>query len=437
MAQRNGETATNGPYAETGRSLSANTAGSDRSRHYVGTPPLPSRPALSAPVPDSGTMAPPPQQAQPRVGLAGLTFLAPLFFVLAFAAGGAEKSLQVLGPLSTFALPVVAVVAFWWEDWPGSSLRAGWSGLTDTLIVMACALGFTLVGQAVIANFDVEAVFNANPGTGHVDTFPHTLPLAAGVFTAILQLTLVTEGWPFRRLGRVLSGLAALAASWGIAVAAYLILVGLDTPPTGGLRDPGGPVSPPAYGAWLTALGAWQVVFFVGLRGWPFKAIRSKAIRLPVANAVVIACAWISYLILRHPLDWPAGKITAVAGCSIAALLLVAMLFEAWPWINLRPLPGRTGVVITSIVVTGLLYWALDAYAQSVHWGRSHPEDWIAYGALNVISLGVILHVAIWKRWPAVVDAAPQQPVHTDGLSRGDGPRQRSGEEADTESSEE
>jgi hypothetical protein len=221
---------------------------------------------------------------------------------------------------------------------------------------------------------------------------------------------MVNEGWPFRRLGRVASGLAALAVGWGIGVAAYLLLVGLDTPPTGGLRDPGGPIAPGAYGAWLTALGGWQLLFFVGLRGWPFKAISNKAVRLPVANVAVIVCGWGSYLILRQPFNWPADRVTAVFGCLIAAVLLVAMLFDAWPWIKLKPLPGRTGVLVTSIVLAGLLYWALDSYADTVDWGRSHPEDWVSYSALNAIGIGVILHVAIWKRWPVAVETGRGEP---------------------------
>ena len=43
--------------------------------------------------------------------------------------------------------------------------------------------------------------------------FPHPMPLAAGAFTVILQLTLVTEGWPLRGLGRVRSGIAALRSA--------------------------------------------------------------------------------------------------------------------------------------------------------------------------------------------------------------------------------
>ncbi|WP_314173235.1 hypothetical protein [Streptomyces winkii] len=357
------------------------------------------------------------------IGLAGLAFLLPLFFLLAFGAGGPVTSLKVLAPLTTFALPVIATIAFWWEDWPGSTLRAGWSGLTDTLIAIPAAVVLTLLGQAVVAGSDAHALFDPDPGSGHVETFPHTLPVAAGVFAAILQVTLVCEGWPFRRLGRLTSGIAAFVVAWGIGAGTYLLVVHLDTKAEDGLRDPGGPVSSDVYGSWLTALGAWQLVFFVALRGWPFTAVERRAVRLSVANVAVIACAWASYLLLRHALDMPVGQVTAACGCGVAALLLVAMLFDRWPWTQLSPPAGRTGVVITSIAVAGLLYWALYSYADTVEWGRVRPDGWVSYTALNAIGLGVILHVAIWKRWPVVLRSSS-------GPHEGDGPGYRSGPDA-------
>src|SRR5436189_50092 len=61
---------------------------------------------------------------QPALGLAGLVLVVPVAVVLGAGAGGLEPSLRVLGPLSTFGLPVVAMIAFWWEDWPGTRLKA-------------------------------------------------------------------------------------------------------------------------------------------------------------------------------------------------------------------------------------------------------------------------------------------------------------------------
>jgi hypothetical protein len=226
------------------------------------------------------------------------------------------------------------------------------------------------------------------------------MPLAAGVFTAILQLTLVSEGWPLRKLGRVSSGLAALLVSWAVGIAAYLLIVG-----TGPVTDPGGPIEPGVYGAWLTCLGGWQLVYFVALRGWPFNTIDRRVLRLPAANIVVIACASATYLVLRNPIGWAPQRITAVFGCLIAALLVMAMLFEAWPWILLSKLPGRTGVLVTAVVLAALLYWGLSAVAGQQTWERRHPDDWVAYAALNGLGLGIILQVAIWRRWPLTTDA--------------------------------
>jgi hypothetical protein len=42
----------------------------------------------------------------------------------------------------------------------------------------------------------------------------------------------------------------------------------------------------------------------------------------------------------------------------------------------------------------------LTAYADGLDWTRAEPEDWVAYAGLDAIGAGVILHVAIGKRWP-------------------------------------
>jgi len=52
------------------------------------------------------------------------------------------------------------------------------------------------------------------------------------------------------------------------------------------------------------------------------------------------------------------------------------------------------------------LYGVLTAIAHNAHWTAATPEEWVAYAGLNSIGVGVILHVAIGRRWPF---AAPPQ----------------------------
>ena len=170
--------------------------------------------------------------------------------------------------------------------------------------------------------------------------------------------------------------------------------------PPGGLRDLGGPVSPGAYGAWLTSVAAWQLVFFLALRGWPFSAIHRRGPRLLAGNAVVIACGWSTYL---SSVTDSAGPEPDLGGLRlvIAAILVVAMLFEAWPWTRLlSPLPGRLSVLITALILAGVLYGVLSSVAQHARWATENPDDWIGYAVLNALGMSVILHVAIWRRWP-------------------------------------
>src|SRR5581483_3221498 len=93
------------------------------------------------------------------------------------------------------------------------------------------------------------------------------------------------ERWPLDRISRLWSGVLALALSWGIAVGAYFLLVNVSEVPAAaraavGLRNPGGPIAAPDFGSALIAVGLWQAVFFIALRGWPLTAIGRRPLRL-------------------------------------------------------------------------------------------------------------------------------------------------------------
>jgi aerobic-type carbon monoxide dehydrogenase small subunit (CoxS/CutS family) len=336
---------------------------------------------------------------QPRLGAAGLLVVVPFAVLLAISLGDLENAVLVLGPLTTFALPAVAMIAFWWADWPGRSLRAGWSGLTDTLLAVAAGVLLTAAGQAVAADFNLSGMFQIDPGPGHPATYPVTLPLAGAAFAIMLQLSLVTEGWPLRGLGRIRAGLAALALSWAVALAAWLLLTDPRT---------AGRVAPETFGVWLIVLGVWQVVFFVAAHGRPFSRISRRSLRLPIANAVTLALTALTYAALRMWAGLDAERIGALAGTVVAAVLVVAMLFEGW-------LSDRL-VLGVSAAVAAVLYALLSAVAAPLDWRRVGAQSWITTTALNFIGLLVILHVAVWRRWP-VAGAAPIPPTRGEVMS--------------------
>ena len=197
---------------------------------------------------------------QPWLGLGGMLLGAAVFFALALGTGSTQTSLLILGPISTFALPAVAMVAFWWNDWPGSRRTTPWTGLIDTALVTAAAVVLTIAGQAIVERPDLRAVFEASPGPGTPTTFPATLPLAGAAFTAMLQLSLVCERWPLAGSGRLRSGIAALALSWAAGIGAYFLFVNLYAVPA----------AERAAAAALSFIGVGIILHVgIGLR-WPF-----------------------------------------------------------------------------------------------------------------------------------------------------------------------
>jgi hypothetical protein len=331
---------------------------------------------------------------QPALGVAGLTLVVPITLLLGVGWGGAERSLLVLGPISTFALPAIAMIAFWWEDWPGTRWRAPLTGLVDTLLAAVGGLVLTIAGQAVVSHVDLQGVFDLTLRANHAPTFPATMPLGGAVFVAMLELTLVSECRPLRRFNQLAGGVTALVAAWAVALILYEALVAH------------GPVPSSKFGAVLVCIGALQVAFYVVLRGWPFVAIASSPLRLGLANAFVIAGGWLVYLVLSEAAGVKAVTINALAGSVVAAGLVVGMLFEGWLESLLPVTRARVANVAAVVIVATALYVGLKAYAEAVGWTRAEPEEWIAYVGLNAIGAGVILHVAIGHRWPF---ASPEQ----------------------------
>jgi hypothetical protein len=341
------------------------------------------RPAISAQVPARG--------ARVTLGLRGLTLIVPIAVLLAIGAGGAEPSLLVLGPLVTASLPVLIMVAFWWEDWPGTRLGPNLAGWADTLLIAAGGVGLTAAAQAVAGGLDLRGMFLPAPGAGHVPTFPVTLPLAAAAFTVMLEFTLVGEGWPLRRLPALVAGPLALALSWAAALALYLALVRVSPPAGSGITPRSGPVPAAEFGSALVWIGVWQALCFVVWRGRPSSRIASRRLRLACGHAIVLCGGLASYLLVRL-VTGPASA-TAAGGCMIAAALVVGMLFEAGD-----DEPAAAGLAV--LVLAAGLFALLSAVAGGLRFSRARPEDWVAHASLNALTVSILLHVAVGRRWP-------------------------------------
>jgi hypothetical protein len=340
---------------------------------------LPARPPISAPAPERG--------ASVGLGLRGLWLVVPIAILLAAGAGGPETSLLVLGPLVTFSLPLIAMVAFWWEDWPGTRLRASWSGWADTVLIACGAVVLTAVAQILAGGLDVGALFT--PG-GRVPTFPATLPLGAAVFVVMLQITLVGEGWPLRALPARVAGPLALAASWAIALGLYFALVEIAPPLGTAVTARSGPVAGADFGAALVWIGAWQVLCFVVWRGWPTSRVHRRGWRLVCAHTLTLGGGLATFAVLRQGFEPVA--VTAAGGCFVAGGLLVGMLFE------LAADPPLA--LVAALLVSAGLFALLAALAAAFSFGRATADDWIAHASLNALAVSTLLYVGVGRRRP-------------------------------------
>jgi hypothetical protein len=165
---------------------------------------LPQRPLLTTPPrlqpPDVAREQRQRLGAQPWLGLGGLLLTAVVFFALALGTASIATALLILGPISTFALPAVAMIAFWWNDWPGSRLSVPWTGLIDTAAFIAAAIALTIAGQAIVERPDARAV------------------------AAVLVVGMLFEGWPAARLPPAPGRLLTLVLTALVAIALDRVL---------------------------------------------------------------------------------------------------------------------------------------------------------------------------------------------------------------------
>ncbi|WP_432100793.1 hypothetical protein [Streptomyces sp. WAC 04229] len=338
--------------------------------------------------------------SQPGLGLAGLLMVVPIAVLLAVGLGDAEDSVVVFSPLVTFALPALAMIAFWWEDWPGSSLRPGWSGLIDALLVAAAGVVLAVIGQIVVGRFDVQGIFDPDPGPGHSSLFPAALPLGLTAFTSMLQITLVWEGWPLKRLPRLLAGLVALTISWGIALLVHYMVYDLPAEPGSGLTLQEGPFSGEDISVFLAVCGSWQVWIFLVWRGWPLHGLPSRWIRIVLGNVLVIAGTALVYLLLSEAAGMGRSTILVGAAGFSSAGLVIGMLFEGAFRSRLSRSQERVVTLAATAVLGIVLPFSLFSYARNLTWSEAAAESWVGHVCVNALGLAVILHVAVFHRWP-------------------------------------
>jgi hypothetical protein len=378
--------------------------------------PLPGAPTAGATASDL--------RSQPAVGVVGVLVASTLCLVLGVLIRPID-SLQILGAVTTFSLPVLIASALWWHGWPARGSSRAASGLLNTALIAGLAVILTAVAQVIVGRGDLAHLLSSTPA-GHAlgrppfPSFPWTLPLAALIFLAMIQLTFVCDRRPLRRLGTARAGVAAIVLSWIIGVVAYELLANWNAvvPPVAqsalGLSNPGGPVGAFNLLAWTLCVAVWSVVLFIPLRGRAFAAIGSVPARLLAGNATTLALGWGMFLLLSGPLGLTVPEIAAACGVIIAASLVATLIFEGWPARRLGATAARDGVLLATIALLAAgLFIALKALGDArTTWPPADPVYlWMTVCALNFVAAGSILWYGVWRRWPVAAPGAPAEPA--------------------------
>jgi hypothetical protein len=350
---------------------------------------------------------------QPLAGLAGLALLALLIYVVGILPEPQRVPLQVLGPILLFGLPLLMVMAYWWSGWPVERASRPVSGAVNTLILGAGSVVLTMLGQLVIGGIDPEGLVETSDSIkdGVLTTFPFTLPLALAVIVAMVQITYVWGRWPLRRLSPIAGGWAALGLSWIIGVALYYRLANWESVPGAvrssiGLRNPGSLWDGIDLTALLYSILLWQSIFGVLFDGFPFLAFRRLGAGVYASTAAVFLLGALTFSLLQDGVHFAIGALIAVTGSGVAAVFVVRVLLEAWPFGSEEPGIARVGLFVSALVVFLVAYFALRVGGDV---GVQPPVGfWIGVSSLVFLVGGTIWHYSVWRRWPLPPPSPPR-----------------------------
>jgi hypothetical protein len=351
-------------------------------------------------------------RSQPAVGVIGVCVAAAVCLLLGVAIAPLD-SLQILGSVTTFALPILIASALWWHGWPVRSSSRAASGVINTLLIAGLAVVLTALAQVIVGRGDLAHLLSTTPA-GHgpgrppFPSYPWTLPLAALIFLTMIQLTFVCDRRPLRRLGTPGAGIAAVTLSWIVGLVAYKVLANWNAvvpPPVQqalGLSNPGGPVSAFNLLGWTLCVAVWSVLLFIPLKGRPFGRIGSVPARLVAGNLATIALGWATFRVLSGPIALTVPEIAAACGTVIAASLVAALILEGWPARLLTSGFARDGAMLATIaVLAAVMFIVLKALGASTAWPATNPVYlWMTVCALNFVAAGSILWYGVFRRWP-------------------------------------
>jgi len=364
-------------------------------------------------------------RSQPAVGVIGVLVASTLCLLLGAAIAPLD-SLQILGSVTTFALPILIASALWWHGWPARGSSRAASGLINTLLIAGLAVVLTALAQVIAGRGDLAHLLSTTPA-GHgpgrpaFTSYPWTLPLAALIFLTMIQLTFVCDRRPLRRLGTPGAGIAAVIVSWIVGLVAYELLANWNAvvpPPVQqalGLSNPGGPVSAFNLLGWTLCVAVWSVLLFIPLKGRAFSRIGSVPARLIAGNISTIALGWATFLLLSGPINLTVPEIAAACGTVIAASLVAALILEGWPARLLTSAPARDGALLATIaVLAAVMFIILEAVGDGgTTWPPTNPVYlWMTVCALNFVAAGSILWYGVFRRWPVAPPAQRPEEGH-------------------------
>jgi hypothetical protein len=317
-----------------------------------------------------------------------------------------QGALLVVGPISLFAMPILASLADFVVPVFAGHQRRWLVAMLLVAAILGGAIVLTVVAQGIVGHIDLVGVFSPDPHTAasHLSAFPFTIPLGGALFVTYLEVAIVS-GVPMITKNRLRDGAIAFLGCVIVALVLYGTLANWDAIPAParaalGIRNPGGPIDALDLAGIVISITIWQVLYlFFG--GGPLSAVPGRWRRIMVSNAVVIGLGLATYWLLHYPLQASVPQIAVVAAMEVVGILVVGILFG-------RPAAGPPGTVsrlqrmirfclavLVSLLTFVTLRWLGMLFQPT--WAVGSLELWIAISGLNLLGGSIFLYCRILR----------------------------------------
>lgn len=265
---------------------------------------------------------------QPLIGLLTVIVVAVCAFIISLGPGPIN-AVYLIGAPSLVWLVYLVTNMVWWRGWPAGKMKQPWAGLVNWIVQLVMMLITLVILMPIITG---GFTFGPDPTAGPIGMFPRVAIFTILAFFVMLHLTFILGLKPFHKLEYRLAGVCAFLTSWVVGYIIYVLFCNWHAIPP--LAD--APGSPHGmffaldFAAAILMMIVWQMIVAILWQGWPFSKLKNVWVNGIVASVGIIIMGWITWVVLAAIL--PAVGIPPDMIVPVVFALGAGTIFGTFTW---------------------------------------------------------------------------------------------------------